>query len=70
VHLHGTDGINGGFFILPLRGECFGLLCQISEFLAEPFEPLFARRIFFLAIANFKAKLKLLPDLLARRHFP
>ena len=35
LRLHHADGVDGGFFILPLRGERLGFFLEIGEFLVN-----------------------------------
>ena len=48
LRLHHADGVDGGFFILPLRGERLGFFLQVGDFLVNQLEPLLARGVFFL----------------------
>ena len=44
LRLHDAHGIDGRFFVLPLRGERLGFVLQVRDLLVNDLEPFLARR--------------------------
>ncbi len=48
LRLNHADGVDGGFFILPLGGERLGFVLEVGGFLVNELEPFLARGVLFL----------------------